>query len=145
MRKSWYAVLLFISIISCKEEKPIGWIDNERITHREAKDWLSLGGDHMMQHYSPLNQITKENVSELGYAWEYDASTIIGNVPRGLEATPIVVDGIMYTSGAWGAVYALDAKTGKQLWIYKPEVDASYGRRACCDVVNRGVAVWEGK
>lgn len=145
MRKSCYAVLLFLSIISCKEEKPIGWIDNERLTHREAKDWLSLGGDHMMQHYSPLNQITKENVKDLGYAWEYNASTIIGNVPRGLEATPIVVDGIMYTSGAWGAVYALDAKTGKQLWIYKPEVDASYGRRACCDVVNRGVAAWEGK
>ncbi len=124
---------------------PIGWIDKERLLNREAKDWLSLGGDHMMQHYSPLNQITKENVNELGYAWEYDASTIIGNVPRGLEATPIVVDGIMYTSGAWGAVYALDAKTGKQLWIYKPKVDASYGRRACCDVVNRGVAVWEGK
>jgi len=145
MRKSCYAVLFFVFIISCKEEKPIGWIDNERLTNRDAKDWLSLGGDHMMQHYSPLNQITRENVNELGYAWEYDASTIIGNVPRGLEATPIVVDGIMYTSGAWGAVYALDAKTGKQLWIYKPEVDASYGRRACCDVVNRGVAVWEGK
>ncbi len=145
MRKSCYAILLFISIISCKEEKPTGWIDKERLLNREAKDWLSLGGDHMMQHYSPLNQITKENVTELGYAWEYDASTIIGNVPRGLEATPIVVDGIMYTSGAWGAVYALDAKTGKQLWIYKPEVDASYGRRSCCDVVNRGVAVWEGK
>ena len=145
MRKIVYHLLLFISIISCKEEKPKGWIDKYRLANRDAKDWLSLGGDHMMQHYSPLNQINKENVNELGYAWEYDASTIIGNVPRGLEATPIVVDGIMYTSGAWGAVYALDAKTGKQLWIYKPEVDASYGRRACCDAVNRGVAVWQGK
>ncbi|OOG73666.1 PQQ-dependent dehydrogenase, methanol/ethanol family [Algoriphagus sp. A40] len=145
MLKKFYAGVLFISIISCEEKKPVGWIDYERLANREAKDWLTLGGDHMMQHYSPLNQINKENVDELGYSWEYDASTIIGNVPRGLEATPIVVDGIMYTSGAWGAVYAIDAKTGKQLWIYKPEVDASYGRRACCDVVNRGLAVWEGK
>ena len=99
----------------------------------------------MMQHYSPLIQINKENVSSLGYAWEYDASTIIGNVPRGLEATPIVVDGVLYTSGAWGVVYALDGRTGKELWIYKPDVDPSYARRACCDVVNRGLTVWEGK
>jgi quinohemoprotein ethanol dehydrogenase len=144
MKNLLYLAILCV-LIGCKKDRPKGWIDYERLADREAKDWLTLGGDHMMQHYSPLNQITKANVSELGYAWEYDASTYIGNVPRGLEATPIVVDGIMYTSGAWGAVYALDGKTGKELWAYKPEVDASYGRRACCDVVNRGVAVWEGK
>ena len=51
----------------------------------------------------------------------------------------------MYTSGAWGFVYAVDARTGKEKWRYDPSVDASYGRRACCDVVNRGVAVWEGR
>ncbi len=145
MRKIVYIILLFVSIISCKDEKPRGWIDQERLSNRAASDWLSLGGNEQMQHYSPLKQITIENVKDLGYAWEYDASTMIGNVPRGLEATPIVVDGIMYTSGAWGVVYALDAKTGKEIWKYKPPVDASYGRRACCDAVNRGVAVWEGK
>lgn len=145
MRKSILFFLLFAIIASCKKEKPLGWIDHERLSNQDAKDWLTTGGNQQMQHYSPLNLINKENVKDLGYAWEVDASTIIGNVPRGLEATPIVVDGIMYTSGAWGVVYALNAKTGKQLWIYKPEVDASYGRRACCDVVNRGVAVWEGK
>ena len=64
---------------------------------------------------------------------------------RGLEASPIVVDGILYTSGAWGFVYAVDARTGKEKWRYDPGVDASYGRRVCCDVVNRGVAVWEGR
>src|SRR5688572_32258508 len=78
-----------------------------------------------MQHYSPLDKINRENVKDLGYAWEYDASTYIGNVPRGLEATPIVVDGIMYTSGAWGAVYALDGKTGKELWTYRSEEHTS--------------------
>lgn len=144
MRTLIFCFLLFASIISCKQEKPMGWIDYERLQHQDSKDWLTTGGNQQMQHYSPLNQITKENVKDLGLAWEYDASTHIGNVPRGLEATPIVVDGILYTSGSWGAVYALDAKTGKELWTYKPAVDASYGRRACCDVVNRGVAVWEG-
>jgi quinohemoprotein ethanol dehydrogenase len=145
MRKLVYLFLLVISIISCKEEKPKGWIDQERLRNRAAEDWLTLGGNEQMQHYSPLNQINASNAQDLGFAWQYDATTIIGNVPRGLEATPIVADGIMYTSGAWGAVYAIDGKTGKQLWIYKPDVDASYARRACCDAVNRGLAVWEGK
>lgn len=145
MRKIIYAIFLLTFIIRCKEEKPIGWIDEERLLNREAKDWLSLGGNHLMQHYSPLNKITIENVKDLGFAWEYDARNIVGTIHRGLEATPIVVDGIMYTSGAWGFVYALDARTGTELWRYNPNVDASYGRRACCDVVNRGVAVWEGK
>lgn len=144
--KNRILVALFLALIlSCQDTKPKGWIDENRLLNREAKDWLTLGGDHMMQHYSPLNQITTKNVDQLGFAWEYDASTYIGTVPRGLEATPIVVDGIMYTSGAWGAVYALDAKTGKEIWKYEPDVDPSYTRRACCDVVNRGVAVWKDK
>ena len=143
--KNLIIITLIISLLGCDKENPNGWIDHERLMNREAKDWLSLGGNYMMQHYSPLTEINKENVSTLGFAWEYDASTIIGNVPRGLEATPIVVDGVMYTSGAWGAVYALDGKTGEQLWIYKPDVDPAYARRACCDVVNRGLTVWEGK
>jgi quinohemoprotein ethanol dehydrogenase len=137
--------IIMLLLAACEQKKPAGWIDYERLAKQDAKDWLTLGGNQMMQHYSPLNTINKTNVKDLGFAWEYDASTYIGTVPRGLEATPIVVDGVMYTSGAWGAVYALDAKTGKERWTYKPKVDASYGRRACCDVVNRGVAVWEGK
>jgi quinohemoprotein ethanol dehydrogenase len=145
MRKLWYTLLLFLTVFSCKDEKPKGWIDEKRLLSRSPNEWLSLGGNHMMQHFSPLNAINSQNVKDLGFAWEYDASTAIGTVHRGLEATPIVVDGMMYTSGAWGAVYALDAKTGKQHWRYDPDADASYARRACCDVVNRGVAVWEGK
>ena len=144
MRKLLLLALL-ATIIGCQKETPKGWIDQNRLTDQDPKDWLTIGGNHQMQHYSPLDLINKENVNTLGYAWEHDASTIIGNVPRGLEATPIVVDGLMYTSGAWGVVYALDAKTGKELWTYKPKVDPSYGRRACCDAVNRGLTVWEGK
>lgn len=139
-----FLLIALILATACETQKPKGWIDYNRLADPDSKDWLTLGGNQMMQHYSPLNLITKQNVKDLGFAWAYDASTYIGTVPRGLEATPIVVDGVMYTSGAWGAVYALDAKTGKERWTYKPNVDASYGRRACCDVVNRGVAVWEG-
>ena len=79
MRKVVYLFLLFISVFSCKEEKPKGWIDQERLSNRAAEDWLTLGGNEQMQHYSPLNQINASNVQDLGFAWEYDATTIIGN------------------------------------------------------------------
>ena len=144
--KDHLILLLLISIIfSCNRNKPTGWIDEERLLNRGAHEWLSLGGNHFQQHYSPMNQINKNTVDDLGFAWEYDAKSPIGRVPRGLEATPIVVDGIMYTSGAWGFVYAIDARTGNEIWRFNPQVDASYARRTCCDVVNRGVAVWKGK
>ena len=144
----WVITILSIalSLQSCKNDiEGPGWIDEKRLINREPEDWLSLGGNYRQQHYSPLNQINAENVFKLGFAWEYDARSTIGRVSRGLEASPFVVDGIMYTSGAWGFVYALDAKSGEEVWRFDPKVDASYARRACCDVVNRGVAVWKGK
>lgn len=132
-------------IVSCSGKK--GWIDKQRILSaaKEPQNWMSLGGNYQMQHFSPLSKINTNNVNTLGFAWEYDASSRRGRVQRGLEATPIVVDGVLYTSGAWGVVYALDAKSGKEIWRYDPDVDGSYARRACCDVVNRGIQVWEGK
>jgi len=145
MKNLSITILLALLIIGCKMEMPNGWIDEDRLMNREAKDWLSLGGNYKQQHYSPLDQISVENVKDLGFAWEYEARSPIGRVPRGLEATPFMVDGVMYTSGAWGFVYAINAKTGEEIWKYNPKVDASYNRRACCDVVNRGVAVWKGK
>ncbi len=79
-------------------------------------------------------------MSRLGLAWYLDLNTY-----RGVEGTPIVVDGVLYTTSAWNVTYALDAKTGKQLWKFDPEVPAVWGRLACCDIVSRGLAVWQGK
>ena len=84
---------------------------------------------------------TPSNVKQLGFAWSYD----LGEPQRGQEATPLVIDGVMYTSGTWGYVYAVDAATGKELWRYDPKADYFMGRNPCCDLVNRGVAVWKGK
>ncbi len=78
--------------------------------------------------------------AKLGLAWEYDLGTA-----RVQEATPVVIDGVMYTSGNLGRVYALDAATGKELWTFTPEVDMQVNRYACCDQANRGVAVHGGK
>lgn len=121
---------------------PYGRIDRARLlaADKHPEDWLTTGRDFGKGHYSPLAQINKETVSRLGFAWDYDTHTI-----RGLEATPIVVDGLMYTSGPTGIAYALDSKTGKELWTFDPKSDLSLNRRACCDEVNRGVAVWKGK
>ncbi|MEL7042931.1 MAG: PQQ-dependent dehydrogenase, methanol/ethanol family [Pseudomonadota bacterium] len=103
-------------------------------------EWLSYGFDREETRHSPLTGITAENISELGVAWTYDLAT-----SRGVESTPIVIDGTMYVTSAWSIVYALDAKTGEELWVYDPDVDRAVGVNACCDVVNRGVAVYEGK
>jgi quinohemoprotein ethanol dehydrogenase len=127
--------------------RPPGWVDSARLQQadQEPGQWLGIGRDGGETHYSPLTRIDSSNVRSLGLAWVYDGIRVRGTVNRGLEATPIVVDGVMYVSGPWSVVYALDAKTGRPLWVYDPEVDGAWARKACCDVVNRGVAVWKGK
>ncbi|MBI1238828.1 MAG: PQQ-dependent dehydrogenase, methanol/ethanol family [Alphaproteobacteria bacterium] len=118
-------------------------IDERRVaaadTPEEQGNWLQYGRTYSEQRFSPLTGITRENVKQLGVAWEFETGTT-----RGLEATPIVADGIMYATGNWGVVWALDAKDGRLLWTYDPEVPGEWGRKPCCDIVNRGVAVWKG-
>jgi quinohemoprotein ethanol dehydrogenase len=107
---------------------------------RDPEQWVSPGRDTAGTYYSPLTDINTSNASQLGFGWEYQLGT-----HRGLEATPVVVDGVLYTSGNFGVVYALDAGTGRERWVYDPGVDGQAGRYACCDAVNRGVAVWKGR
>lgn len=116
-----------------------------RHTSWTGRNWPTVGGDWRERFYSPLAHINVHNAHTLGLAWQYDAMPRRGGVPRGLEATPVVVDGVLYTSLAWSDVVALDAATGRQLWRYDPKVNGAVDRRACCDVVNRGVAVWNGR
>jgi quinohemoprotein ethanol dehydrogenase len=106
----------------------------------KSSDWALHGLTNSEQRYSPLDLINETNISRLGLAWHYKL-----DVDRGTEATPIVIDGRMYTTGAFSIVYAFDAATGKLLWKYDPLVPREYGARACCDAVNRGVAVLNGR
>ncbi len=117
-------------------------VDGERISNADSEpgNWMAHGRTYGEQRYSPLTGITEDNVSELGLAWHWETGT-----KQGLEATPIVVDGVMYISVTWGEVFALNAKTGEMLWKGDFNVDRSRGKFACCDVINRGVAVWKGK
>jgi PQQ-dependent dehydrogenase (methanol/ethanol family) len=105
---------------------------------QHAENWLAHGRDLDETRFSPLRQITSANVAELGLAWSYDFPDT-----RGLEGTPLVADGVMYVTGNWSVVHALDAATGKPLWVYDPEVDRQRASAFCCGVVNRGVALWE--
>jgi quinohemoprotein ethanol dehydrogenase len=106
----------------------------------EPDQWLTHGGTYAEQRFSPLNQINTENIDQLGLAWYADFDT-----NRGQESTPLVVDGVLYVSTAWSKVKAYDARTGAVIWEYDPKVPGEWGAKACCDVVNRGVAVWDGK
>ena len=106
----------------------------------DSKNWLSYGLNYSENRFSQLEEISEENVDKLGLVWSYDLNSI-----RGVEATPVVVDGIMYVTAPWSIVHAIDTRTGKQIWTYDPKVPREIGIKACCDVVNRGVALYKGK
>ena len=114
-------------------------VTTERLANAatDPANWLTHGRTYDEQRFSPLTAINTDTVNDLGLAWYFDVPT-----NRGMEATPIVVDGRMYVTGSWSIVYALDAATGKELWRYDPQVSRPWAQYACCDVVNRGVAAW---
>jgi len=137
--------LILMLIAGCVSgESPTGpaAVDAARLAAADTEpgQWMSHGRTYDEQRFSPLDGITRENVGGLGLAWFADLDT-----DRGQEATPIVVDGVLYVSTAWSKVKAYDAATGETLWEFDPEVPGTWAVHACCDVVNRGVAVWEGR
>ncbi len=124
---------LVLAVSGCGKPAP------EQAGSAKTVDWAVHGGDNGEQRFSPLKSVNTTNVDQLGLAWSFDLG-----ISRGIEATPIVVDGVMYVTGTWNIVHALNAKTGAPLWRFDPEVDRSKAAHLCCDAVNRGVAVWKG-
>ncbi|MFT7220086.1 MAG: quinohemoprotein ethanol dehydrogenase [Candidatus Azotimanducaceae bacterium] len=114
-------------------------VDGARIESADDQpgNWLTHGRTYSEQRLSLLTQINEQNVNQLGLDWYFDTGTT-----RGLEASPLVFDGMLYTTGSWSKVFALDARTGELKWSFDPEVPRAWGANACCDVVNRGVAAW---
>ncbi len=135
-------LLTLCALPAAAAPESFGRVDAARLRAADAEpqNWFTLGRDARGSYYSPLADINDRNVRRLGFAWEYDLGTF-----RGQEANPIVIDGVMYTSGTWGYVYALDAATGRELWKFDPKSYGQAGRYPCCDLLNRGVAVWEGR
>jgi quinohemoprotein ethanol dehydrogenase len=118
-------------------------VNAARITSADSEpgNWMSYGRTYDEQRFSPLHQINAQNVNDLHLAWHYDLDA----AHRVQETTPIVVDGVMYVTTAWSKVFALDPATGKELWVFDPAVPGATGVKGCCDVGNRGVAVWNGR
>ncbi|MGA0605115.1 PQQ-dependent dehydrogenase, methanol/ethanol family [Phenylobacterium sp. VNQ135] len=134
------AAALSAVLLAASAQPPQG-VDDRRLRAADrTAEWLAAGRTYSEQRFSPLAQINTDTVKGLDLAWYGDVDT-----ERGQEATPIVVDGVLYVTTAWSKVKAFDAATGKPLWSYDPKVDPSVGQIACCDVVNRGVAAWNGR
>ena len=113
---------------------------------KSGEEWLSYNVNWSEQRYSPLKQIDASNVARLGLGWSYDIAAATGNPQTRHEGTPLVFNGVLYSIAPWSVVYALDARTGKELWHQDPDVNqAVWQSRICCGVVNRGIALYEGK
>ena len=112
---------------------------NQQTIANPQSEWLSYGRDYQEQRFSPLTEINRDNIDELDLAWSFKFSTA-----RGMEATPLIHNGVIYISTGWSHVHALDARTGKQLWHFDAKVPKSYLAKTCCGPVNRGVALWQG-
>jgi quinohemoprotein ethanol dehydrogenase len=117
-------------------------VDDARLAAASADpaSWLTHGRTWSEERFSPLDQIGEGNVASLAPAWVYATGET-----RGHEATPLVAGGVLYTTLPWSIVVALDAATGRERWRHDPAVPKAWGRYACCDVVNRGVALYRGK
>src|ERR1700761_407711 len=117
-------------------------VDAQRLLHADEHpdDWVQDGRTYSAQRYSPLTQINAGNVGKLGLAWYAELDTY-----RGVEGTPLYIDGVIYNTSAWNIVTAYDARTGAALWTYDPQVPREWGRYACCEPVARGIAAWKGK
>jgi quinohemoprotein ethanol dehydrogenase len=139
---------ILLLVISCVQASPLlaaGDVTEERVL-AEAADGANRfvkGGNFNGEHFSPLREIDDRTVTDLGLVWSSDLP-----VPDGISATPVVVDGVIYLSGAWSVVFAIDGKSGEVLWQHDPDVRSGLAQNPYMSWVarvNRGVAVWHGK
>ncbi len=143
----WIMAILLLCLVQSslqpvRAAEPAANVDATRIVDADTDpgNWVTYGRTYSEQRFSPLTRITASNVKQLGLAWYADLDS-----HRGQESTPLVIDGVLYVSAAWSIVKAFDAQSGRLLWTYDPAVPRALGVRGCCDVVNRGVAAWQGK
>ncbi|MBN8818038.1 MAG: PQQ-dependent dehydrogenase, methanol/ethanol family [Sphingomonas sp.] len=147
-RKPGMAALLALAIppLLGANDAPTGaaHVTSQRMRAPDAADnagnWMSYGRSYDEQRYSPLTQINDRTVQRLGLAWYDDLQTY-----RGIESTPLVVDGVLYNVAAFNIVTAYDGRDGRKLWTFDPKVERQWARLACCGAGTRGIAAWNGK
>ncbi len=141
---------LLLMVFGAVAQQPSKMVDDTALmnTAKTGEEWLTYNLGWFEQRYSRLDQITAANANRLGLAWSYDIPYASGNPAGGnrQEGTPLVHDGVMYSIAAWSVVYAVDARTGKEIWHQDPDVNQQvWGSRICCGVVNRGIAFYGDK
>jgi quinohemoprotein ethanol dehydrogenase len=142
--KALTAALLALSVFLCGSSAQAGpaAVDQQRLANADEDpgQWMSHGRTWSEQRFSPLTEINDTNVARLGLAWYSDLNTY-----RGVVATPLEIDGVLYNVSAWDVTSAYDAATGKVIWKYDPKIPLEWARLACCGPVSRGLAAWKGK
>jgi len=133
------ATAFLLVTLSCSRlfAQPVTTEDLENAASDNAS-WLTYGRDYSGQRFVRLDQITPANVNRLQPAWVF----VTGGDNRGLQATPLIHEGVMYLSADDSRVFAIDARTGAKLWSYDPELSDESERVYCCGSINRGVALW---
>jgi alcohol dehydrogenase (cytochrome c) len=131
--------------VSCAAAALAGTLHAQDITTRDLLDglanparWLTYSGDYTGQRFSPLTQITPANAEQLAAQWTFQTGVV-----NKFEATPIVVDGVLYATGALNHAWAIDGRTGKEIWHYQRQLPT--GLKVCCGMVNRGFAVYHDR
>lgn len=141
---AWALVRMGVSeAAAAAETVPATGVDEPAIGlyQQDASVWLSNGRTHAEQRYSPLRQIDTHNISRLGLAWEASLDSPM----FGVESTPLVTGGVLYTTSSYSRVFAFDARTGAAKWSFDPNVARDRIRYGCCFPVSRGVAAWKNR
>ena len=151
--KTFVLIITALLLTGCNRETPTAPVpaearpqaanvDAARMTAAgsDADNWMSHGRTYAEERFSPLTDINADNVQDLGLAWYFESDSTVGT-----EATPLVVDGVMYTTGTWNILHAINAATGEEIWRYDPNMPRHWIRYTCCGPANRGAAIWKGK
>ena len=111
--------VLVLALIGVAASQALKSVDSARLAGADSdtSNWLMYGRTYDDHRFSPLKQINEQTIGQLGLMWSRELGTT-----RGLQATPLVENGVIYTTGSWSVVYALDAKTGNVRWMYDPAV-----------------------
>lgn len=147
IRRSCFLIATFAILTSSgfAPAQKAGKVDDATLRNAaqsNGADWLSYGFTPQETRYTPLNQINTSNVSRLGLDWSFE----VGPGGGGQEATPLVHNGVIFSITQWSVVFAVDARTHKEKWRWDPEVNQAAVRpKICCGVVQRGIAMYDGK
>ncbi len=140
-RLTYFSIYIFfvtVSLVAISSPATNSVTVNQQALISPGKEWLNYGRTYKEQRYSPLAEINKNNVNELDLAWSFKFDTA-----RGMEATPIMHNGVLYVSTGWSHVHAINARTGAEIWHYDAKVPKAHLAKTCCGPVNRGVAIWQ--